>query len=656
MYIKTIFTLLVFSLLAKAQIKKFGDVDIADLNKEFCFLDSTAEAEVLFEKATTYFKYSDLNNHYTETEFHYRVKIYKPSALSRGSITLNAVYRKSSEREFISGIKAATYNLENGKVVKEELSKKDIYWEEILNNSQDAKINLQNVKVGSVIEVMYTKTTPLVIRNTPPNWYFQQNIPVALSHYDVTIPAHFYYQINFGGYLPLSKSDQEVIPYNYTGYSSLNTNALHYTFEVTNAPAFLNEKYITSTSDFISKVTFDLSSIQFPNSEYKSFNATWEDLDNTLRTNSYWGEKLKSRKITKETADLFVNYKEPEAKLNAIHKYVSTNFKWDGSVSVWAKDDQKILEDTKKGSSSELNLMLCAILREAGLDANPAILSTREHGRFNVLFPVLDKFNYTIVAVMIGEKLVFVDATDPLSPPGFLPERANVPACRVILSKSAYFTDLKVDKRHIEGTKMTIHVHPELGTLDGKMERSISGVAARDFLQNEMVNGKEKTQEEEWKDDNFIWKNKNVAYADSEMPNITFSADFESENPGIMPDMVYLDAIPYNGWRNNPFKKSERLYPVFFGNILLETVIVSYEIPPGFEVVSAPETKIISIPGGSGKLSFYVNKTENNISIMSRLSISKEEFFVEEYGNLKEFFSVLVAKHDEKIVLQKTGK
>jgi hypothetical protein len=54
----------------------------------------------------------------------------------------------------------------------------------------------------------------------------------------------------------------------------------------------------------------------------------------------------------------------------------------------------------KTGNVAEINLMLTAMLRYAGLNANPVLVSTRSNGI--AIFPNRTAFNYVIAAVENG--------------------------------------------------------------------------------------------------------------------------------------------------------------------------------------------------------------------------------------------------------------
>ena len=92
-------------------------------------------------------------------------------------------------------IKAATHNLENGEIVKTNISKKEWTNEQINNKYYVRKLSFPNVKVGSIIEYSFTQVMGNIFNL--PSWTFQTSIPVRYSEYICHIPQYGAYQLNF---------------------------------------------------------------------------------------------------------------------------------------------------------------------------------------------------------------------------------------------------------------------------------------------------------------------------------------------------------------------------------------------------------------------------------------------------------------------------
>jgi hypothetical protein len=103
----------------------------------------------------------------------------------------------------------------------------------------------------------------------------------------------------------------------------------------------------------------------------------------------------------------------------------------------------------------------------------------------------------------------------------------------------------------------------------------------------------------------------------------------------------------------NPFKSSERLYPVDFGVIIDERITINIEISQGLEIEDIPERVGLGLPNDGGKYLFDVQRNESTIVISSWLNIAKPLFSSEEYHYLKELFSRIVQVQNTDLVFKK---
>lgn len=75
----------------------------------------------------------------------------------------------------------------------------------------------------------------------------------------------------------------------------------------------------------------------------------------------------------------------------------------------------------KSGTSGEINLILVNLLKEAGLEAYPMLVSERFHGKVNVAYPFIEQFNSVFACVIINNKKHYLDATDKAIAPHLTP-------------------------------------------------------------------------------------------------------------------------------------------------------------------------------------------------------------------------------------------
>ncbi|MEM8598527.1 MAG: hypothetical protein AAGF99_01290 [Bacteroidota bacterium] len=64
------------------------------------------------------------------------------------------------------------------------------------------------------------------------------------------------------------------------------------------------------------------------------------------------------------------------------------------------------------------------MLREADIEAQPVLISTRDHGLRQMAYPLVSQFNYVVALAETDGSGVWLDATDPMRPLGMLPEDA----------------------------------------------------------------------------------------------------------------------------------------------------------------------------------------------------------------------------------------
>ncbi|AWV98067.1 transglutaminase domain-containing protein [Arcticibacterium luteifluviistationis] len=616
-------------------------------------LDNDPHAVILHHKKTSKFMYKVNRGFEIESVYHVRIHILKKSELERGNITLYYYKGTKLTGDKLYKIEAATYNLEHGKVVKTEMDKNAIFDEEINENYAEKKFSLPAVKEGSIIEYTFTKRVTLAGQSSPKNWYFQTDIPVRWSELNIEIPNFFNYQIILGGYLPLAINEQKTERVRTIG-TDYKPPTLFYKLAVANAPAFKNESFTTIPDDNVSKVEFELSSVSIPGRRKVSYNTTWDELDQTVSKSNYWVNYLCSKEKLENMAAPFEKIAGDKEKVKAIYDFMVHTYKWNDYMGVWSGGEiSKVLEE-KKGSASALNLLTMGILQAAGFNANPVIISTRNNGKVITEYPLLDRFNYTIVSVMVGNEKLFIDVTDPLLPMGVLPNRCLSALGREINDGKGYFVDIKSTGEYwgLEEVKASFDV--ENASLIGNYAASSRGYAANNIRSGIKKSGEDVYRQAlfkslaDWEINNFELDS--VDQIDNAVIN-RFS--FVKEDDGIMEDMIYLNPMIFGKIKENPFKSKTREFPIDFGFLTNQSYRIDLDIPEGFEVEEVPESIYLKLPNNGGRYIYNCAVNNSKVTIMSRLLLGKAIFPANEYVLLKEFYDRIVAKHAEQIVLSK---
>ena len=198
--------------------------------------------------------------------------------------------------------------------------------------------------------------------------------------------------------------------YNQNVGGGIEFNDMIHTFVLKNIPAFKDESHITSVNDYIKKMNFQMSKINRPSGGSEEIMTSWPELNDALLSHKNFGKYIKKakkycKKILKSELKI-ADLSSKETSKNII-QYVKDNFTWNYFDSKYTSQSAKSFYENKRGNSADINLFLLALLREAGIECKPVILSTRNHGKINVDFLFLKlnpthRFQQTIINTIIS--------------------------------------------------------------------------------------------------------------------------------------------------------------------------------------------------------------------------------------------------------------
>lgn len=618
---------------------KFGQIDINNLKMTHSSIDSTAGAMVITDFG--YISYD--HNFEILLTHHVRMKIFNSSEFDRADIKI-----PFSSRDRVDKLKAATYNLENGKVVTTKVEKSDIFEESVNDNVDQKRFSFPNVKEGSIIEYSYKVNYGNWGSLSP--WYFQSSIPVLHSEYTVALPDYFNYKKVSKGYVPITQERKNQTG-NHNG-GTFNVNVQR--FIAKNIPAFEEEPYLACKNDHISNIRFELSTLIIPGQIHKTYMPpSYKAMSKSIAESDWFGKKLERGRFLREDVQTITADKETdEQKVKAIYDFVRDNFEVDYSVK---SENLKKIYDLKKGYPLDINMILIAMLKEGGFDASGLKLSTTSHGKLNPFYSMSSNFNKTVCTVKIGEEDYLLDASNKNLPFNTLPESYNNGEGMVISADNFRWVDLT--PKNI--SKKVISANLELdeeGYVTGKIDVSRGGYAAIDFRSNhkkDLAEYKKNFSERKttWEImDHSVENLENVEVALKE--KIELEIEEYAESAG---DIIYLTPIAYGRIDENPFKTAERLYPVSYGVPFNNTMSFRIKIPEGYEVDEKPEPMAIGLPNKAGSFFYNIQAMGDVLSVTARLMINKSEFLSEEYQYLREFYAQMIAKQAEQVVLKRVN-
>jgi hypothetical protein len=298
--------------------------------------------------------------------------------------------------------------LEGEKMERSEMDETSIFKTKINKWSDQIKFTLPQVREGSVIEYTYLLSTEASLL---PGWQFQHTIPCLRSEYKFFIPKSFEFRRDLQGELNIQEQSSE--------YEGSVQN-----FAMNDVPAFKEESFMTTPEDYISKVSFYLSQLFVPGRPLINFNRSWRSIINDLNSNPDFGVQIKTSNFLNKTVnEVTAGTIDDSGKIKAIFDYVKSHVKWNSVIDKIPDHSFKKVLEEKKGSSSEINLMLVSMLQKSGLEAYPLLISTRKHGKIRYSVPMFSQFNDVICMVKLADKKILLDGTDTNLPMNALPER-----------------------------------------------------------------------------------------------------------------------------------------------------------------------------------------------------------------------------------------
>ena len=640
---------------------KFGKIAVQDFEHKVYTVDSSAAAVVLADVGQTEFVGNDKGWFSLEFKHYKRIHILTKTGYDIANVTI-PIYQSGNMEEEVRSIKAVTYNLENGKIVETKLEKSGVFKEKMTKNHSFQKFTFPNIKEGSIVEYEYTLRSDFLFNLQP--WEFQGAYPRLWSEYTVSMPEFFVYMPLVQGYIPFHIKENKGRSDNFLVRDSRGTSAAdNYRFSagvmdhrwvMKDVPALKEESFTSTLSNHLSKISFQLAEYRYP-LEPKNVMATWgtafqemlqdENFGLPISGNNGWLGEYVNPVIDGATGQL--------EKARKIYYHLASTFTCTNHNGVYLRRPLKTIAKEKNGTVAELNLLLTAMLRYAGLHADPVLLSTRSNGFVYPYYPLVDKFNYVICHTHIDNVSYFLDGSWPLLGFGkLLPDCYNGHAR--LVTPAAEPLNFDPDKNMERSTSSIRIVLDSAGNMEGVMSEILGAYESYTTRKNWKEKGK----------DAYVQTIKKVYGDDGDVSDIQLdSLEHKEENlvlkykfkmKGNGEDIIYLSPMFGEAWKDNPFKATQRLYPVEMPYTIHETFAASIFLPDNYVVEELPKQVVVRFQDAAdGLFEYMIMHSGGVISLRTKIQINRAVFSPEEYDFLREFFSYVIKKQAEQIVLKK---
>ncbi|GGI55777.1 DUF3857 domain-containing protein [Winogradskyella haliclonae] len=665
----TLITLMAFVTITKAQDYKFGKVSKEELQEKVHPIDSSANAAVLFKDEKVSFLFTQNQGFMQQREVHERIKIYNKEGYEWATHKIN-LYKGSSgaSSEKLLNLKGHTFNLKGSKVEKDKLKNDGIFEEKLNDFVEINTLTMPNIQDGCVIEYTYKISSPYLEID---DVYFQKRIPINELRVKVSTPQYFNYnkKSNLKAFFsPNFKESKEARSVN----MATNTRKLHLgvnqnAFQTSkseyfdnvvkisesNIPAIKSEAFAGSMDNYLSKMSFELAAILDDNGiPEKTFASSWEKVSKSIYDRDDFGKQLELTKFYRDDiSSILQDITEPFEKAFLLQNYVKSKVKWNGYYGYSTYRGVKKAYNEGEGNVGDVNLLLTAMLRSQGVNANPVLVSTKNNGI--PLYPTRKGFNYVICMVENQGQYVLIDATEPYGFLNVLPERAlNWQGRLIKRDGSSNWVSLMPNKQSLESTSLNIKLEDDL-SFTGKVRQMITSNLALRYKKRYVG----MSQDDQTK---MLEKNKGaIEISETKMDakdNGAFSISYNYRLNDAIDDIggkLYFNPLLFMAEKENPFKLDVRQYPIDFTMPFKDKFKVNIMLPKGYKVEALPKSEVMEFKEGAVKYTFIAKQNGSYVQLSTELDLKSPIIDSSDYSVFKEFYGKVVEKQAEQIVLSK---
>jgi hypothetical protein len=430
-------------------------------------------------------------------------------------------------------------------------------------------------------------------------------------------------------------------------------NQTTYVFE--NIPSLIEEPNVSSIENYLSKVEYELSSVRIPGRTEELLSTNWEEITKLLYKSDNIGVQASiGSNFMNELYDQIKSqtFNSDSERIDAAYKLIQSKIRWNKINSVVSENGIKEAYKKGEGNSADINLLLLRLLKDMNYNVYPVAISTRKNG-FLSYFPTLFDFNHLIVLIKLNGRNLLLDASEKNYPSYLLPEKCINDRGLVVKETGLEWVPLNAQRVHssVQSVESKIDV---TGKMTGKLVLQRKEYAASQFRGNANDDNDIEKYLAEFAKINMLTINSkeinNVAQAN--LP-ILINVAFSNQTSIVNGDEIFVQPMFLSSIKENPYKLKQRIYPVEYTEPVEETYVFNLTLPDGYTVSEKPANINYALPQNGGKFSYQVSINNNTVQLISKFSIKKILFAPEEYDSLKEFYSQIINKQNEQIVLKK---
>lgn len=563
---------------------------------------------------------------------HMRLKVYDASDREASVVTIPYYY--DDDMEQMSDIRASTH-LPSGEQV--QLDNNTIKTIDINGRYKVKEFTMPAVEDGAVLEYSYVIHRRYI--EELPDFHLSQKVPTSHAKMAITYPHYLRYESvveNFDGSLShdFAYTDTSSVPKIFT--LPRPDPVITERWVASDIPPVKEEAFISSLDDYRGKIKFILKEFGLPRQE---LDTSWEVVIAKLRRNNNPLTEIKKYKQARALGDSIASAEpeaSPQALQDSIYHYLNERVRFSGSHAPYSTTSDSVVLSGTSTDQAAINQTLVAMLRGAGIKADPLLASTRSSGTINREFPSFYQFNALAVRSEIEGEDYILDASFPYSQPNLIPVEMNNGEGLLLGENSFSWIPLQTEDNTVD---IRVEVDGQLqadGTLTGEIVSDQRGYTAQRIRQQKADGQSDTEVLRQTIFDGYSQlstEDVTITQLQSYTDPVEIRAKFEIEDYATS----FTDGLRFRpmlvGYQmENPFESTNRKLPVTL--TAPEHLQVSYDIslPPGFGMESGTESRALDLPGALFEESYDMQR--DHLSYEYKIDISRQNFAVEQFDQL----------------------
>lgn len=574
-----------------------------------------------------------------------RIKVYSDDPLEISNASLVGIpYYSADDMEIFSQLEGITHQPDGSRVT---LDPAQSTRSDLNSRYQIVEFEMPEAGAGSVLEYKYRLVRRYI--EELPDFYFTHRVPTKEATMVLQNEPFLRYKtvsqnLNFDVEYNEVRIDTSSVPriFTFTRPEPISIER----WSAMDIPAVEDQPHLSSIEDIHGKMKFQIDEFGLPRQRLTN---SWEYIAAQIRR-SYdpFRDIINHPEWEKIGRDIATNFEELTEIQDSVFQYVNQSVQYSGLHSVFPSNTLYSVLEGEPSDQAEINTVLMAILRGAGIDAYPMYISGRNFGRINTDFPSLYQFNRMLLFSEIEDKKYFMDASYSQSYPNLIPIDSYADQGFVLMESDFHWTDISPEKSVFD---LNIIVDASLsaeGHLTGTLVANVMGYPARQIMQDlergeEMNDIVKSTFFDVYQNVNVSSSSVNREYDVS--AEIKLSGDFIIENyAASFREGLEFRPMIVGYLFENPFQGSDRNVPITLDAPEKLTVEYTISLPAGYAVEGVDEARSNELSGA--ELIERYSASGRTIDYSFAVNISAKEFPASSYRELRQLYQRWVELSD----------